>query len=140
MVYSACSSLQIWVKVCLVSIIFFLSVSIEARVEKCLGLSVGDRILCLWSLTDDFCKYKFYNYKTVNETFYNMWVLLAGYYFWVLPKRVSRSCLTLTEAGQNRLNNYKTTSTNKREDARKACVNDFLFLCMRVVPLSTLYP
>ena len=32
-----------WVKVCLVTI-FFLPVSIELR-EKCLGLSVGDRVL-----------------------------------------------------------------------------------------------
>ena len=31
----------------------FLS-SMELGVEKCLGLSVGDRVLCLWSLTVDF--------------------------------------------------------------------------------------
>ena len=37
----------IWVKVCLVSIVVFLPVSIVPRVEKCLGLSVGDRVLCL---------------------------------------------------------------------------------------------
>ena len=46
-----------WVKVCLVSTIFFLPVSIVPRVEKCLGLSVGNRVLCLWSLTVDFCKF-----------------------------------------------------------------------------------
>ena len=45
-----------WVKVCLVSTVFFLPVSIELRVEKCIGLSVGDRVLCLRSLTADFCK------------------------------------------------------------------------------------
>ena len=44
-----------WVKVCLVSTGFFLPVSIVRRVEKCLGLSVGDRVLCLRSLTADFC-------------------------------------------------------------------------------------
>ena len=36
-----------WVKVCLISTVVFLPVSIVPRVEKCLGLSVGDRILCL---------------------------------------------------------------------------------------------
>ena len=36
-----------WVKVCLVSTVFFLPVSTEPGVEKCLGLSVGDRALCL---------------------------------------------------------------------------------------------
>ena len=45
-----------WVKVCLMSTVVFLPVSIVPRVEKCLGLSVGDRILCLRSLTADFCK------------------------------------------------------------------------------------
>ena len=45
-----------WVKVCLTSTVVFLPVSIVPRVEKCLGLSVGDRILCLRSLTADFCK------------------------------------------------------------------------------------
>ena len=34
-----------WVKACLVSTVSFLPVSIEPRVEKCLGLSVWDRIL-----------------------------------------------------------------------------------------------
>ena len=38
-----------WVKVCLISTVVFLPVSIIPRVEKCLGLSVGDRILCLRS-------------------------------------------------------------------------------------------
>ena len=38
-----------WVKVCLVSTVFFLPVSIVLRVEKCLGLSIGDRVLCLQS-------------------------------------------------------------------------------------------
>ena len=33
-----------WVKVCLVSTVFFLSVSVVPRVGKCLGLSVGDRV------------------------------------------------------------------------------------------------
>ena len=45
-----------WVKVCLISTVVFLPVSIVPRVEKCLGLSVGDRIPCLRSLTADFCK------------------------------------------------------------------------------------
>ena len=45
-----------WVKVCLISTVVFLPVSIVPRVKKCLGLTVGDRILCLWSLTADFCK------------------------------------------------------------------------------------
>ena len=45
-----------WVKVCLISTVIFLPVSIVPRVEKCLGLSVGDRILCLRSLTANFCK------------------------------------------------------------------------------------
>ena len=45
-----------WVKACLVSTVFFLPVSIELGVEKCLGLSVDDRVLCLQSLTVDFCK------------------------------------------------------------------------------------
>ena len=45
-----------WVKVCLVSTVVFLPVSIVPRVEKCLGLSVGDRVLCLRSLTADSCK------------------------------------------------------------------------------------
>ena len=45
-----------WVKVCLISTVVFLPVSIVPRVEKCLGLFVGDRILCLRSLTADFCK------------------------------------------------------------------------------------
>ena len=35
------------VKVSLVSTVFFLPVSIEPRAEKCLGLSVGNRVLCL---------------------------------------------------------------------------------------------
>ena len=35
-----------WVKVCLVSTLIFLLVSIEPGVEKCLSLSVGDRVLC----------------------------------------------------------------------------------------------
>ena len=43
-----------WVKVCLISIIVFLLVSIVPRVEKCLGLSVGDRVLCMRTLTADF--------------------------------------------------------------------------------------
>ena len=43
-----------WAKVCLISTVVFLPVSIVPRVEKCLGLSVGDRILCLRSLTADF--------------------------------------------------------------------------------------
>ena len=43
-----------WAKVCLVSTDFFLPVSIVPRVEKCLGLSVGDRVLCLRSPTADF--------------------------------------------------------------------------------------
>ena len=34
-----------WVKVCLVSAVFVLPVSIEPGVEKCLGLYVGDRVL-----------------------------------------------------------------------------------------------
>ena len=34
-----------WVKECLVSTVFFFPVSIKIRVEKCLGLSVCDRIL-----------------------------------------------------------------------------------------------
>ena len=42
-----------WVKVCLVSTVFFLPVSTESGVEECLGLSVGDRVLCLWCLTAD---------------------------------------------------------------------------------------
>ena len=45
-----------WVKVCLVSTIFVLPVSIEPGVEKCLCLSVGGRVLCVRSLTADFCK------------------------------------------------------------------------------------
>ena len=45
-----------WVMVCLISTVVFLPVSIVPRVEKCLGLSVGDRIQCLRSLTADFCK------------------------------------------------------------------------------------
>ena len=45
-----------WVKVCLISTVVFFPVSIILRVEKCLGLSVGDRILCLRSLAADFCK------------------------------------------------------------------------------------
>ena len=45
-----------WVKVCLVSTVFFLPVSIVLRVEKCLGLSVRDRVLCLRSLTADLAK------------------------------------------------------------------------------------
>ena len=36
-----------WVKVCLVFTDFFLPVSIKPGEEKCLGLSVVDRILCL---------------------------------------------------------------------------------------------
>ena len=36
-----------WFKVCLISTVVFLPVSIVPRVEKCLGLSVGDRVLCL---------------------------------------------------------------------------------------------
>ena len=36
-----------WVKVCLVSAVFVLPVSIETIAEKCIGLSVGDRVLCL---------------------------------------------------------------------------------------------
>ena len=50
-----------WVKVCLVSTVSFLPVSIVLRVVKCLGLSVGDRVLCLdnhqqsvvWKTADD---------------------------------------------------------------------------------------
>ena len=34
-----------WIKVCMVSTVFFLPVSIEPRVEKCPGPSVGDRSL-----------------------------------------------------------------------------------------------
>ena len=45
-----------WVKVRLVHIFVFLLVSIKPRVEKYLGLSVGDRVLCLRSLTAEFCK------------------------------------------------------------------------------------
>ena len=45
-----------WVKVCLISTVLFLPVCIIPRVEKCLGLSVDDRILCLRSRTTDFCK------------------------------------------------------------------------------------
>ena len=45
-----------WVKVCLISTVFFLPVSIVPGVEKCLGLSVGDKVLCLWSLTANICK------------------------------------------------------------------------------------
>ena len=45
-----------WVKVCLVSTIVFLPVSIIRRVEKCLGLSVGNRVPCLRSPTAGFCK------------------------------------------------------------------------------------
>ena len=33
-----------WVKVCLVSTVFFLPVSIVPRVEKCLGFPIGDRV------------------------------------------------------------------------------------------------
>ena len=40
-----------WVKVCLVSAVFVLPVSIEPEVETCLDLSEGDRILCLRSHT-----------------------------------------------------------------------------------------
>ena len=36
-----------WAKVCLVSTAFFLPVPVVPKVEKCLGLSVGDRVLCL---------------------------------------------------------------------------------------------
>ena len=45
-----------WAKVCLVSTFFFLPVSIVPRVEKCLGISVGDRVLYLRSMAADFCK------------------------------------------------------------------------------------
>ena len=45
-----------WVKMCLISTVVFLPVSIIPRVEECLSLSVGDRILCLRSLTAHFCK------------------------------------------------------------------------------------
>ena len=34
-----------WAKVCLISTVLFLPVFIIPRVEKCLGLSVGDRVL-----------------------------------------------------------------------------------------------
>ena len=34
-----------WVKVCLISTVVFLPISIVQRVEKCLGLCVGDRIV-----------------------------------------------------------------------------------------------
>ena len=47
------------VKVCLISTVVFLPVSIVPRVENCLSLSVGDRILCLRSLTAEFCKSAF---------------------------------------------------------------------------------
>ena len=40
-----------WVKVYLVSTVFFLPVSIVPGMEKCPVLCVGDRVLCLWSLT-----------------------------------------------------------------------------------------
>ena len=43
-----------WAKVCLVSTVFFLPVSIDSGVEKCLGLSVGDSVLCLQNLTANF--------------------------------------------------------------------------------------
>ena len=36
-----------WLRVCLISMVFFLPASIELGVEKCLGLSVGDRVVCL---------------------------------------------------------------------------------------------
>ena len=45
-----------WVEVCLVSTVFFLPVSIEPGVEKCLGLSVGDGVLSLRNLTAGFRK------------------------------------------------------------------------------------
>ena len=45
-----------WVKVSLVSVVFVLPVSIEPGVEKCLRLFVGDNVLCLRSMTADFCK------------------------------------------------------------------------------------
>ena len=37
-------------------IVLFLPISIEPGVEKYLGLSVGDRVLCLQMLTAGFCK------------------------------------------------------------------------------------
>ena len=40
-----------WVKVYLASTVLFHSVSVERRVEKYLGLCVGDRVLCLQRLT-----------------------------------------------------------------------------------------
>ena len=45
-----------WYTPCLVSAVFVLPVSIIPRVEKCLGLSVGDRVMCLRCLIADFCK------------------------------------------------------------------------------------
>ena len=41
-----------WAKVCLVSTVFFLPVSIKPGVEKCLGLSVCDRVRCLGSYAE----------------------------------------------------------------------------------------
>ena len=49
-VYWARSSLQIGSRCAWYPPFFFLPVSIVPRVEKCLGLSVGERILCLRSL------------------------------------------------------------------------------------------
>ena len=43
-----------WVKVCLISTVVFLPVSVVLTVKKCLGLSVGDRSLCLRSPTANF--------------------------------------------------------------------------------------
>ena len=45
-----------WVSECPVSTVVFLPIFIEPRVEKCLGLFVGVRVLCLQSLTTDVCK------------------------------------------------------------------------------------
>ena len=56
-----------WVKVCLVSTVFFLPVSIVPRVEKCLGLSVGGRVLCLRSQPADFCKSDSHEPKTLRR-------------------------------------------------------------------------
>ena len=48
------SSLQIGSRCAWYPTFFFLPVSIVPRVEKCLGLSVGDRVLCLRSQTANF--------------------------------------------------------------------------------------
>ena len=47
------------VKVCMVSAIFVLPNFIEPGVGKFLGLSVGDRVMCLRNQTADFCKCAF---------------------------------------------------------------------------------